>query len=583
MVLFVLVSALLSKTIVFASSEEEEEEEEKEDATKKLFVLSNFQGGSTCARDQGVAFPKDETEVRRAVLESRTTGMVRVVRATSGNAHSWNEKFWCARTSDEEKEEECVNVFMNDVRVVRGRVRVIRGGEKVYAVCDAGVKVRDVLEYIAERGYALKSIPWFIDQTVGGALATCTHGSSLVFGSLSSQVVGLRTMLYNGTVETVTEKTHGENVMNAFRCHANQLGITLAAIFEVIEESEAQRINRKVHPTDYMLKEIEMASAAVRRCVELYKGDDKMDWWDSCAMKDYAIRSLDDVSYYYFVPTEEAQRVKIRREIPSSSLSSRRGSDDASDDFLNEDSLLVTSASSSPPRMLEEYYFKASSVGSSASQQRVQNPNTIRNRLMQNDDLVSMWTNLWQDALEPSLTSTVASNTSHAYLAMTENQLDRNDNYPFDQSELAIPLTHAGECLRGFIESMTEKRRKYWRSPVLIRFLNAESALLSPAHNQPSMYVNMENYKRSEEGKESFRDAIRYLTSNEKCDGRLHFGKFGWDDESYSLYDKYGDAYCKFLCVKDAYDPLRRFETREMSRIFGKDKDKCRQSACAKY
>ena len=511
--LLVLLSALF-KTIVASSSKEEEEEDAK-------LVLSNFQGGSTCAHDHGVAFPNDETEVN-AILESRTTGMVRVVRATSGNAHSWNEKFWCARTSDEEKEEECVNVFMNDVRVVRGRVRVIRGGEKVYAVCDAGVKVRDVLEYIAERGYALKSIPWFIDQTVGGALATCTHGSSLVFGSLSSQVVGLRTMLYNGTVETVTERTHGENVMNAFRCHANQLGITLAATFEVIEESEAQRINRKVHPTDYMLKEIEMASAAVRRCVELYKDNDKMDWWDSCAMQDYAIRSLDDVSYYYFVPTEEAQRVKIRREIPSSSLSSRRGSDNASDDVLN-------------------------------------------------------------DALEPSLRSTVASNTSHAYLAMTENQLDRNDNYPFDQSELAIPLTNAGECLRGFIESMTEKRRKYWRSPVLIRFLNAESALLSPAHNQPSMYVNMENYKRSEEGKESFRDAIRYLTSNEKCEGRLHFGKFGWDDESYSLYDKYGDAYCKFLCVKDAYDPLRRFETREMSRSFGKDKDKCRQSACAKY
>ena len=89
MVLFVLVSAL-SKTIVASSSEEEE----KEDATKKLFVLSNFQGGSTCARDQGVAFPKDETEVRRAVLESRTTGMVRVVRATSGNAHWLRSAEW---------------------------------------------------------------------------------------------------------------------------------------------------------------------------------------------------------------------------------------------------------------------------------------------------------------------------------------------------------------------------------------------------------------------------------------------------------------------------------------------------------
>lgn len=72
-------------------------------------------------------------------------------------------------------------------------------------------------------------------------------------------------------------------------------------------------------------------------------------------MQDYAIRSLDDVSYYYFVPTEEAQRVKIRREIPSSSLSSRRGSDNASDDVPNEDYLLVTSAPSSPARMLEEY------------------------------------------------------------------------------------------------------------------------------------------------------------------------------------------------------------------------------------
>jgi FAD/FMN-containing dehydrogenase len=457
----------------------------------------------------------------------------------------------------------------------QSRARVFdKRGLKAKVTVDAGEKMRTMLEYVAEEGYALKSVPWFIDQTVGGALATCSHGSSLAFGSLSSQLVSLRTMLHNGTVETISERTHGRDVMDAFRCHVNQLGITLAATFEIFKQDEVHRMNRFVSE-DHMLQEIEMISAAVRRCVD----NGRMDWWHSCAMRRFAVRNMDDLSYYYYVPTRDAQRVKIRRVITAFSKRTRSDDDDDDDD-ANEDDFLFSS-SSSPVRVLEEYYFKASSVdAASASAQSVLNPSSIRNRLMQNDDLVSVWTNLWQDALEPSLQSIVASNAS-AYLAMTEEQLDRNDNYPFDQAELAVPLANAGECLSGFLDSISEQRQKYWRSPILIRFLNAESALLSPAHARPSMYVNIENYKRSEEGKAAFRDAIRYLASKEKCDGRLHFGKFGWDeDETYSLYEKYGNAYCKFLCVKDRYDPTRRFETREMSRIFERDLDKCLPRAC---
>ena len=522
-----------------------------------------------------MAFPRTEEELKRILLKRD----VEVIRAVSSDAHSWNEQFWCARTTDEEEEEERnVNIFMNEVRVVeeeQSRARVFdKRGLKAKVTVDAGEKMRTMLEYIAEEGYALKSVPWFIDQTVGGALATCSHGSSLAFGSLSSQLVSLRTMLHNGTVETISERTHGRDVMDAFRCHVNQLGITLAATFEIFKQDEVHRMNRFVSE-DHMLQEIEMISAAVRRCV-----DNGMDWWHSCAMRRSAVRNMDDLSYYYYVPTRDAQRVKIRRVITDFSKRTRSDDDDDDDDDANEDDFLFSS-SSSPARVLDEYYFKASSVdAASASAQSVLNPSSIRNRLMQNDDLVSVWTNLWQDALEPSLQSIVASNAS-AYLAMTEEQLDRNDNYPFDQAELAVPLANAGECLRGFLDSISEQRQKYWRSPILIRFLNAESALLSPAHARPSMYVNIENYKRSEEGKAAFRDAIRYLASKEKCDGRLHFGKFGWEDvETYSLYEKYGNAYCKFLCVKDRYDPSRRFETREMSRIFERDLDKCLPRAC---
>ena len=523
-----------------------------------------------------MAFPRTEDELKRILLQKE----VKVIRAVSSDAHSWNEKFWCARTTDEEEEEERnVNIFMNEVRVVEEEERRAhvfdKRGLKAKVTVDAGEKMRTMLEYVAEEGYALKSVPWFIDQTVGGALATCSHGSSLAFGSLSSQLVSLRTMLHNRTVETISERTHGRDVMDAFRCHVNQLGITLAATFEIFKQDEVHRMNRFVSE-DHMLQEIEMISAAVRRCVD----NGRMDWWHSCAMRRFAVRNMDDLSYYYYVPTRDAQRVKIRRVITDFSKRTRSDDDDDDDDDANEDDFLFSS-SSLPVRVLDEYYFKASSVdAASASAQSVLNPSSIRNRLMQNDDLVSVWTNLWQDALEPSLQSIVASNAS-AYLAMTEEQLDRNDNYPFDQAELAVPLANAGECLRGFLDSISEQRQKYWRSPILIRFLNAESALLSPAHARPSMYVNIENYKRSEEGKAAFRDAIRYLASKEKCDGRLHFGKFGWDeDETYSLYEKYGNAYCKFLCVKDRYDPSRRFETREMSRIFERDLDKCLPRAC---
>jgi len=39
----------------------------------------------------------------------------------------------------------------------------------------------------APQGYTLPAFSWFIDQTIGGAIATATHGSSFLHGSLSNQ------------------------------------------------------------------------------------------------------------------------------------------------------------------------------------------------------------------------------------------------------------------------------------------------------------------------------------------------------------------------------------------------------------
>jgi hypothetical protein len=149
--------------VVLASAEDE--------SSRKTALLSNFQGRAACFYEQRVAFPRNEAELKTILSRAE----VKVVKAVSANAHSWNEKFWCGRTEEDEDEESIVNVFVNDLRVVGSgerRAHLFKGGfEKKYVSVDAGMKVRSMLEYIAEHGYALKSVPWFIDQTVGGAFA----------------------------------------------------------------------------------------------------------------------------------------------------------------------------------------------------------------------------------------------------------------------------------------------------------------------------------------------------------------------------------------------------------------------------
>ena len=39
----------------------------------------------------------------------------------------------------------------------------------------------------APYGYTLPAFAWYVDQTVGGAVSTGTHGSTMKYGSLSSQ------------------------------------------------------------------------------------------------------------------------------------------------------------------------------------------------------------------------------------------------------------------------------------------------------------------------------------------------------------------------------------------------------------
>lgn len=80
---------------------------------------------------------------------------------------------------------------------------------------DSGVIVWDLLRYLgnyvteaAPAGYTLPAPPWFVYQTIGGAVATGTHGSNLIHKSLSSQALAFRVVLANGTLAEISEESN---------------------------------------------------------------------------------------------------------------------------------------------------------------------------------------------------------------------------------------------------------------------------------------------------------------------------------------------------------------------------------------
>ena len=116
----------------------------------------------------------------------------------------------------------------------------------------------------------------------------------------------------------------------------------------------------------------------------------------------------------------------------------------------------------------------------------------------------------------------------------------------------------------------------------MIRFINEEDALLSPANGRAAgacMYVNVEDFVKYNrlsttekdelsQKNEPFLRVVRLLRS-ETCRGRLHWGKAGWlesgddrNDRNGTCFDgpsEYGESWCAFTCAAYRYDPGDKF------------------------
>lgn len=88
----------------------------------------------------------------------------------------------------------------------------------------AGIRYGELCKYLESKGYALHNLASLPHISVGGSIATATHGSGDKNGNLSSAVRGLKIVVANGNVEDI----EGTN-LDAAIVHLGALGV----VFEV--------------------------------------------------------------------------------------------------------------------------------------------------------------------------------------------------------------------------------------------------------------------------------------------------------------------------------------------------------------
>lgn len=100
----------------------------------------------------------------------------------------------------------------------------------------AGMTVARLMQVLAEYGWSLPALPDIDGVTVGGALATGTHGTGRDAHLLSGYVVEMGVVLANGTVRNVSDPAQ----LEAFRLGLGVLGVTSTVTFQAEPAHELQ-------------------------------------------------------------------------------------------------------------------------------------------------------------------------------------------------------------------------------------------------------------------------------------------------------------------------------------------------------
>jgi D-arabinono-1,4-lactone oxidase len=107
--------------------------------------------------------------------------------------------------------------------------------EKKTMKVQAGIRLRQLNDKASEYGLTIPNLGSINDQSIAGAIATGTHGSSLYHGTLGSYVLGLRIVLGNGSCVSCSASRNSD-LFRAALVSLGALGIIVEVEYQMIED-----------------------------------------------------------------------------------------------------------------------------------------------------------------------------------------------------------------------------------------------------------------------------------------------------------------------------------------------------------
>lgn len=172
-------------------------------------------GGNLTADPTVRVRPTTSDEVLRVLSEAQEHGLSL---RTAGSGHS------CAPLVPTEG-------VLLDTSALKGLVSVDEDHQRVTVF--AGTTLQELNLVLEQHGLALANLPDSSHMSVGGALATGTHGTGLGQPSLGGQVIGLSLATPTGELISCSE-THRPDLFDAARVHLGVLGVVVSVTFQCV-------------------------------------------------------------------------------------------------------------------------------------------------------------------------------------------------------------------------------------------------------------------------------------------------------------------------------------------------------------
>lgn len=511
------------------------------------YELSNFQGRHECDDRNWIGRPTSVAEMQQMVaMADKAKGL--------GVGHSWYKELFCP--ANNASGIGIVTTELDELRVPIPVAAIADGysnplGEGVAYAPEfpstypiwvdekrqtvrvaAGVSQRTLLDYLSTykgpsdlangKGWTLPAFSWFIDQTIGGAVATNTHGSSLEHGSLSDQVLSFQVVVANGSLVEISHESH-PHLMRAMKVNLGRLGIVTEMTMRIIPQTAVRRTLETLDFASYV--------GRMKAIQEDYKTALKTGRHSNVKR---ALKPLWDTQIQYHAALGQVWWAHYERLEDTSPYVGAFDGPGATAQVTN---------------VFHQDYFGGT-------------PPSAMMATMQN---ARFWNNWFQGVIRGNFASGIFPQR-RAYVSLSDGQNRMHSINPYDQYEVSIPLAQAGDCLEELGAWMYGPYALWTgtRTPFLTRFVKGEDAYLSNNNGGPRMHINLEDFVLYSTGQRNaaFQGIMKVFRTSDRCNARLHWGKAGWIEhgQCFDGATEYADSWCDFGCAAYELDPTRKFE-----------------------